>query len=341
MAGAAPSPFAFFQALGGYQATAALKAAIELELFTRVGEGQRTVATLANAVSASPRGVRILADYLTVLGFLTKSGVGDGAEYGLTPDSAAFLDRRSHTYVGDCVQFLTGASIMRAFEDLAGTVRRGHTALPGEGSMEPDLAIWVDFARGMMPMMFPAAQAIAELLAPSLGGDRVSILDIAAGHGIFGILLAQRVKAARVLAVDWQAVLQVARENALRFGVADRYDVRAGSAFDVDLGSGHDVALVTNFLHHFDPPTNETLLRRVHAALAPGGRAAILEFVPNDDRVTPPMQAGFALTMLGTTREGDAYTHREIDAMCKSAGFARTEIHPAGPAPQSIVVATK
>ena len=78
-----PSPALFFDTISAYQRTEALRAAIELDLFTLVAAGQRTATELASACQASPRGVRILADYLTILGFLHKHG----DQYELTPDS--------------------------------------------------------------------------------------------------------------------------------------------------------------------------------------------------------------------------------------------------------------
>ncbi len=121
-----------------------------------------------------------------------------------------------------------------------------------------------------------AAHAIAEQV-PSTGP--LKVLDIAAGHGMFGITIAQRNPEAEIVALDWAAVLEVANENAVKAGVDARYSTIAGSAFNVDYGDGYDLVLITNFLHHFDPPTNETFLRRVHAALKPGGKAITLEFV--------------------------------------------------------------
>ena len=100
--------------------------------------------------------------------------------------------------------------------------------------------------------------------------------------------------------------MEVAKENAEKAGVAERYSVRPGSAFDTDLGEGYDYVFITNFLHHFDAPTNEVLLRRFHAALKPGGKAITVEFVPNEDRVSPPMAAAFSLVMLAHTDAGGA-----------------------------------
>jgi hypothetical protein len=67
------------------------------------------------------------------------------------------------------------------------------------------------------------------------------------------------------------------------------------------------------------------LLKKVRAALKSGGRAAILEFIPNDDRVTPPTAAAFSMVMLVNTQSGDAYTYAEIESMAKNAGFARVD----------------
>jgi 2-polyprenyl-3-methyl-5-hydroxy-6-metoxy-1,4-benzoquinol methylase len=191
----------------------------------------------------------------------------------------------------------------------------------------------------MMPMMMPPAQAIAEILNAAAAGP-IKVLDIAAGHGIFGIVIAQRNPQAEIVAVDWAGVLKVATENAAQMGVAARHKTLPGDAFTADWGTGYDVALMTNFLHHFDIPTCTTLLKKVAASLKPGGRIAVLEFVPNDDRVSPPMAASFAMQMLGGTPSGDAYTLAELTSMLKAAGFATVSGHPLQ-GPQTLVVGTK
>jgi 2-polyprenyl-3-methyl-5-hydroxy-6-metoxy-1,4-benzoquinol methylase len=168
---------------------------------------------------------------------------------------------------------------------------------------------------------------------------RGTVLDIAAGHGLYGITLARHNPEARVIALDWPAVLGVAAENAQKAGVADRFTRLPGSAFDVDFGKGHEVVLLTNFLHHFDPATCEGLLRRVHAALAPGGRAVTVEFVPDESRVTPPEAAAFSLTMLASTQAGDAYPLSEYQKMFSAAGFSRVTLHSLQPTPQQLLVA--
>jgi ubiquinone/menaquinone biosynthesis C-methylase UbiE len=214
--------------------------------------------------------------------------------YGLTLDSSVFLDKRSPAYIGGATEFMCSPMLTEGSKHMTEAVRKGGTAMEGDGTLGPDHPIWVKFARGMAPMMAMPAQLMAPLVDPN-ADQKLKILDIAAGHGLYGINFATRNKQAEVTALDWKAVLEVAKENAQRMGVADRYKTIEGSAFDVEFGTGYDLVLLTNFLHHFDAPTCETLLRKVHAALADGGRAVTLEFVPNDDRVTPPDARGHAI----------------------------------------------
>ena len=169
-------------------------------------------------------------------------------------------------------------------------------------------------------MMAMTAGALASALGEIARGAR-KVLDIAAGHGMFGITLAQRNPQMRMVGLDWAPVLEVAKRNAHKAGVADRYSTISGSAFDVDFKWGADLVLLPNFLHHFRSEVNVELLKKVHGALAVGGRVAIVEFVPNEDRVTPAEAAAFALTMLNSTPEGDAFTFRELQQMCLDGGF--------------------
>jgi ubiquinone/menaquinone biosynthesis C-methylase UbiE len=331
-----PSPQLIFQTINSHQRTEALKAGIELEVFTAIGEGNTTAAELAKRCQTSEKGMRILCDFLTIMGLLTK----DGDRYGLTIDSAAFLDKRSPAYIGGATEFMCSDLLTQGSKYMAEAVRKGGTALEDEGTVGPDNPVWVKFARAMAPLMALPAQLIANLVDPN-ADQKLRILDVAAGHGLFGIGFASRNKQVEVTALDWKNVLEVAKENAQNAGVSERYNTIEGSAFDVEFGTGYDLVLLTNFLHHFDPPTCEALLRKVRAALADGGRAVTLEFVPNEDRITPPDAAAFSVMMLTTTPSGDAYTFSELERMFASAGFSRSTLHPLPPTIQQVVISEK
>lgn len=332
---APPSPAIIFDTLNAYQRTAALRGAIELDLFTAIAEGNTSTSSIAKRIQASQKGTRVLCDYLTIIGLLTKAG----QSYGLTADSAAFLNRHSPAYLGTIARFIAAPQLIANFDDLAAVVRKGGK-VHDQGTLEFENPIWVEFAQSMAPMMRMPSELIANLVAAEVPGG-CKVLDIAAGHGLFGIAIATRNPRAQVVAVDWAPVLAVAGENAEKAGVTGRYSKLPGSAFDVDLGTGYNVVLITNFLHHFDIPANESLLRKVHAAMATGGMAVTLEFIPNEDRVSPPIHGSFAMVMLGSTPSGDAYTFSEYDRMFRNAGFARNELRELEPAPYRVIVSYK
>jgi 2-polyprenyl-3-methyl-5-hydroxy-6-metoxy-1,4-benzoquinol methylase len=314
-----PTPERFFSAINAHQQTAAMKSAIELEIFTAIAEGNNTAAAIASRCKTAERGARILCDFLTIHGFLSKQG----DRYTNAPDAQLFLNRHSPAYVGSAIAFLLNDRLYEAHAHLTEAVRKGGSVL-GEAVLEPENPVWVKFAESMAPLMVMPGQMMASELRK--GGEAHKVLDIAAGHGMYGIAVAQQNPSAQIYAADWKNVLQVAKQNAEKAGVAQRYHLIPGSAFETDFGKDYDLVLIPNFLHHFDVPTCTQFMKKVHAALKPGGRAAIVEFVPDENRTTPPTAAAFSMMMLATTPSGDAYTFAELERICKNAGFSQATL---------------
>jgi SAM-dependent methyltransferase len=331
-----PTPERIFGLMNAFQNTEALKTGVELDLFTSIGEGANTAQLLAAKTGAAERGVRILCDYLTVMGLLTK----ENGRYGLTEESALYLDKRSPASLNAVTGFLAASWHKKNVEALTEAVRKGGTAGAQGDNSKPQDEVWVAFARSMAKLSIPAANFIADLLACS-EAKPCTVLDIAAGHGNYGITIARKNPNAKIVAVDWPSVLAVAQENAQAAGVSDRHSTRPGSAFDTDLGTGYDVVLLTNIFHHFNMPTCEKLMRRVYDALKPGGKAVTLEFIPNEDRVSPPAAAAFSLNMLVGTDAGDAYTFSEYEKMFNNAGFKKNTLYPGVGMPQHVIVSEK
>lgn len=331
------TPERIFNTLNAHEQTAALLTAIELDVFSAIGAGANTAAAIAAKTGAAEKGARVLCDFLTVHGFLTK----EEGKYGLTQESAFFLDRKSPACLASMAGFLGHKQTRSRFDALTESVRNGGSVWKeGGDNTKPNDEFWVAFARSMAGLAMPSSEAIAALIRAE-EGKPCKVLDIAAGHGMYGINIARKNPKAEIVALDWPNVLSVAQENARKFGVADRFSVRPGSAFEVEMGSGYDYVLLTNIFHHFDMPTCEKLMRRVHTALKPGGKAITLEFVPNEDRVSPPTAAAFSLIMLANTDSGDAYTFSEYEKMFRNAGFAKSTLHPVPDMPQQIVVSEK
>jgi O-methyltransferase domain/Dimerisation domain len=317
-------------ALCAFQLTEALKGAIELDVFTLIAAGAVTAPAIAERANASERGVRILCDYLTIRGFLGKE---DG-RYSCSPTAAVFLDKRLPSYIGSIANFLANDRLIKSYRNLAGAVRKGGTV--ATSTVSPNDPVWVEFARSMAPFLGMVAGVMAPIVATP--GRAQKVLDVAAGHGLFGLRVAQANPSATVYGTDWADVLKVAVENAAALGVADRYHTIPGSAFDVEFGTGYDLVLVPNFLHHFDPPTNTALLAKLRRAMTPSGTIAVVEFVPNEDRVSPPIAAAFSLQMLGATEAGEAYTFSDLDGMLAAAGFSNRRAQALPPTPQTLVL---
>ena len=331
-----PTPEHIFNTLSAYQQSAALKTGIHLDIFTAIADGANTAILLAAKTGAAERGVRILCDYLTIHGFLTK----EAERYALTQESAVFLNRHSPACLASMADFLGSPRHKKAFEALAEAVRKGGTAGDEGDNTKPNEEMWVNFARSMAPLAIPAAEFIAGLTSAS-EGKPCKVLDIAAGHGMYGVTVAKRNPHAQIVALDWPGVLEVAQENAKKFGVADRYTTRPGSAFEAEFGAEYDFVLLTNIFHHFDQATCEKLMQRVRAALKPSGKAVTLEFVPNEDRVTPATSAAFSLVMLAGTDSGDAYTFSQYEKMFANAGFVKTTQYPVPDSPQQLLLSEK
>ena len=320
-------PTRIFEVLQSFQKTAALRAAAELDVFTAIGGRGLSADEIATECGTSARGMRILCDYLCLTGLVQKRS----DRYWLAEEAALYLDRHSHQFIAnDAIEVYGGGTLAEGFQYLAQAVRIGGTALPRAGTLAPEHPYWAQFARALAPIGAANARLLAKLLAYS-SSRPIRVLDIACGHGHYGIAIAKQNPLAEIFAQDWPPVLEAALANARAAGIAERYHTIPGDVFTADLGERHDLALITNFLPDLGPADCEQLLARIRSALASDGRAVVLQCIPEDDRLSPPNGPSLALSLLAQTPQGDVYTYRELAEMFKRAGFVRTEVRELGP----------
>lgn len=303
------SPAWLMEEFVAYQRTFALRTAIELDLFTRIGRGVNTIPALAEATRASERGLRALCDNLAVRQHLVK----ERNRYRLTLNSKVYLSKDSPAWFGSAIQFLAGDTYIEAFSDLSRSVKRGRSGSPKTN--------WPDFAQCMSPLAPAVAEFMAEAMRVDTAGP-IQILDVAAGHGLYGLAVAARNHQAEIYALDAPQVLQVAAKNARKAGVGKRFHRIPGDAFEVAFGGPYDLVIAGNIAHHLEPAANVKLFKKCRAALKPKGKLVVLDFVVNDDRVSPPAEAGFAIHLFATG-SSDVYTFREFKGMLRAAGFRR------------------
>jgi precorrin-6B methylase 2 len=269
------------------------------------------------------------------LGLLARD---DAERYALTPESEAFLVSRQPGFIGGIFRHVS-AQLMPNWLHLADIVGSGKPAsMINVGAKRAPF--FAEFVEALFPMSYPSAQALAGALKLARATGPVSVLDLGTGSGVWGIALAQASPHVTVRAVDWPDVLLVTRRLAERFGLGDRLTTVGGDLFEAEFGSGHQVATLGQILHSQGVERSRALLRRTHAALAPGGTIAIAEFLVDADRRGPKSGLIFAVNMLVNTEAGGTYAFEEIAGWLTEAGFVNPRQLPA-PGPSPLILATR
>lgn len=318
----------------GYAPPLILEAALNYRVFDLLEQAPQTVTELADQSGASVRGLTAILNALVGLEFLVKKG----DRYALTPESAAFLVSTKPAYHGGFFQH-TIRQVLPNWLRLKEAVGTGRPTVAANHQSEGQ-QFFAEFVEGLFPLSYRAAQVLGEHLGIPKASSPISVLDIGAGSGVWGIALAQQSPRVTVCAVDWPAVLEITENVARRQGVGDRLRTVAGDLLETDFGTGHQVATIGHILHSEGRDRSRELLRKTFAALAPGGTIVISEFMPNDDRTAPPTPLIFAVNMLVHTEAGDTFTFAEMAEWLRQEGFVNPRTLEA-PAPSPLVLATR
>jgi ubiquinone/menaquinone biosynthesis C-methylase UbiE len=312
----------------------ALVAGIELDLFTHIAAGEHTVQEIASSVSASEHGTQRLLDTLVALGYLNK----EGNRYGLEPISETFLIRDKGPYIGGMAY--TTKLTWEMWSKLTDVVKSGRSidSVDTEGVGRE---FFPKLVASIFPMSFGAACAAVAALPEKTRNRIKSILDVAAGSGVWSIAFAQAIPNAHVTVIDFPEVTPITRQFAERFGLKNRYDYIEGNMRDVNFGSErYDLVILGHIIHSEGEEWGKKLIKKSYGALKDGGLLLIAEMVPNDVRTGPVIPLLFGLNMLLHTENGDVFTMREYHEWLKEAGFKDVTTIEA-PAPSPLILATK
>ena len=319
----------------GYALPLIIEAALHHGVFDALDAGPKTLDELQKASGASERGLTAILNVLVGIELLSKDS---GGKYSLTPESSAYLVSSRPGFMGGMIRH-TSTDLIPKWLYLNDVVKTGGPtkAVNQEGT---GTEFFEKFVNDIFPMSYAPAQDLAtHLRLDQMGGD-VKVLDLAAGSGVWGIVLAQSAPQVRVSAVDWPGVLKITRRNAEKFGLGDRYTYREGDLHEADFGSGYQVATLGHILHSEGEARSRKLLAKTFDALAAGGTIAIQEFLVNQDRSGPVNGLIFAVNMLINTDDGNTWSFEEIAGWLSDAGFvdART-LQSRGPSP--LILASK
>lgn len=329
------SPDRLLQFVWSFAPPLAIEAAIRHRVFDVLAKKPLGLDELAKATGASKRGLAAIADLLVGLGLLAR---GDDQRYALTPESAAFLVSDQPGFLGGMFRHVSSELLpnwLNLFEIVGAGKPAKSINLAAQGA-----PFFAEFVEDIFPLSYPAARALAEHLELYRASGPVSALDLASGSGVWGVALARASRLVRVRAIDWPDVLHVTRRVAGRFHVGDRFTYVAGDLLDVDFGGPHHIATLGQILHSEGVERSRALLRRTHAAMAPGGTIAIAEFLVDADRRGPMSGLIFAVNMAVNTQAGGTYSFEEISGWLVEAGFANPRLlHAPGPSP--LILATR
>lgn len=333
-AGRELKPDRILQLAWGFAPTLIVATALRHRIFDLLEASPATLQQLVQRTGASERGLRAILNALVGIEFLRR----DKDQYHLTPESTEYLVSNKPTYYGTYFTHMT-SQLLPVWLHLDEAVQTGKAVDP-VNQQHQGQTFFREFVESLFPLNYPAARTLGEHLEIHRSQGRVSVLDIGAGSGVWGIALAHLSRHVRVTAVDWPEVLNVTRRVAVREGVPDRITTVAGDLLQVSLGKDHQLAIIAHILHNEGRERGQALLRRAFLALAPRGTLAISEFLPNDERTSPPNALIFAVNMLVHTEHGDTFSFREISQWLADAGFEKPRLLEV-PAPSPLILASK
>ena len=312
-----------------------ITAAVSNKVFDSLESGSKTVDQISKETGASARGLRMLMNALVGLELLKKDR---HQKYSLTPESAAFLVSNKPGALAGFFR-LNVTQLVSKWLQLGDVVRTGRPAQAvnqeGEGT-----EFFSGLVENIIPMSYATAQTLADHLKLTKAKNEVRVLDLAAGSGIWGIVLAQASARVRVTAVDWAGMIPTTKRITQKFGVGARFKFIEGDLLEADFGSGYDIATLGHILHSEGEERSRQLLKKTFRALKSGGTIAIAEWLVNDERTQPLPPLMFAVQMLVNTEKGDTFSFNEIKSWLDEAGFKKVRKLEA-PGPSPLILARK
>lgn len=323
-AGVLPEPFQ--QTIRGFQPSRVLLTAVELDLFTAIGEGSNA-GDIASRTGTDRRATEMLLDALVSLDILTKR---DGT-YTNSPLSHRYLAAGGPDDARTALMHT--AHLWPRWSTLTDCVRAGTSVTWREMADRGD-----DWTTAFISAMHHNAAARAPLLVRAAAIDNVRrMLDVGGGSGAYAIAFARANPDLRAEILDLPPVLPIAQKHIEEAGLADRITTRAGDLRADNFGSGYDLLLLSAICHMLGTKANQDLIRRCFETLSPGGHIIIQDFILAPGRTSPRSAALFALNMLVGTPDGSTYTSEEYQSWLEKAGF--TDIrHVALPGPTGLMI---
>lgn len=329
-----PDPGRIMETATAFMGSKVLLTAVDLDLFSTLGEESMTAEELGGALDLHPRGTYDFFDALVALGFLERDGDGPEGRYRNTPETAAFLDRASPKYIGGMPKMLD-ARLFGFWNDLGTALKTGkpqnevkHSGKPMFEELYADEARLGTFLDAMTGLQATNFQALAEKFDFS---RYKTVSDIGGALALLSRIVGAEHEHLTFTSFDLPAVAPHARKHVEEAGMEDRIEVVSGDFFEDDLPEG-DVVTMGNILHDWNLEKKKILIRKAYEALPEGGAFIAVENIIDDARRENAFGLLMSLNMLIEFGDAFDYTGADFREWCGEAGFREFDlISLAGP----------
>jgi SAM-dependent methyltransferase len=301
-----------------YWESAALMAAVELDVFTAIARGHDTIPALAKAIDVTERNAERLLTALAAMTLLER----DGGRFANAPDVQRFLVKDSERYAGPWILFTKPR--WSAYGELSQRLRA-----KAENRLGAYESFSVEDARRYHAATYSIGMGAARLFSRSVDlTGRKLMLDLGGGSGAYSIVATQTFPGLKAIVLDLPPVVVVAQEYIAANGAAERVGTLAGDFTRTPFPSGVDVVVMASNLPQYEPALIRLVVGKAFQALAPGGEMHLIGETLHDDRKGPLSAALWGLNEAVYGSTGLAHTESEVKSYLHGAGFADVAVHP-------------
>ncbi len=332
-------PSAILQTAFGFWSSKVLLSAVQLGVFTKLGDRKLTGAELGQEAGLHARGISDFLDALVAMKFLDREGDGAAARYRNTPAGAQYLDAKSPRYIGGILEMLN-ARLFRYWNDLPEALRTGkpqneikHSGKPMFAELYSDPARLEQFMGAMTGLSRLNFEAFAEKFNFK---PFKTLCDIGGATGLLATEVAKRHPHICCVSFDLPVVEPIAKKHIAAAGLSDRVSTASGDFF-VDPLPKADLITMGMILHDWNLEKKMHLIRAAYDALPPGGALVAIEALIDDARRENVFGLLMSLNMLIEFGDAFDYSGADFKKWCSEVGFKRFEtIHLAGPSSAAV-----
>ena len=316
------------QTATAFWASKVLLTAVEFDLFSVLGDGSMTASQLGETLELHPRGTYDFFDALVALNFLDRDGDGPEGRYKNTPETGAFLDKKSPTYIGGMPEMLN-ARLFGFWNHLGTALKTGQpqneVKTHGKPFFEEVYASEAKLGQ-FLEAMSGIQAANFHLLAEKFDFSRYEVVgDIGGALGLLSRIVGTHHKHLIFTTFDLPLVAPHAQKHIDEAEMTERITVAAGDFFVDDLPKA-DVITMGNILHDWNLEKKKILIKKAYDALPEGGAFIVIENLIDDARRENVFGLLMSLNMLIELGDGFDYTGADFRAWCSEVGFKRFEI---------------